>query len=125
MSVDSKARVITAVKVTPAAVSDERVLPDLVEGQPIKPKEVGADTIYGIVDNYAYLFAKGILQSIPRRPTPGWRYTGGFSTDNFIYDERRDIFVCPGDQVLKRKGHNSYRHWTTYQARKGCVKGVS
>jgi len=84
VAVDSKARVITAVKVTPAAVTDDRVLPDLIDGQPIKPKEVCADKIYGSVDIYAHLFDRDILPSIPRRSTGGWRYTGGFPTDKFI-----------------------------------------
>ena len=35
MAVDSEARVITAVKVIPAAVTDDRVLPGLIYGQPI------------------------------------------------------------------------------------------
>jgi hypothetical protein len=83
VAVDSKARVITAVKVTPAAVTDDRVLPDLIKDQPIKPKEVGADKIYGSVDIYAHLFDRDMLPSIPRRSTGmnrmvhttgGWRF---------------------------------------------------
>jgi IS5 family transposase len=74
VAVDSQARVITAVRVTPAAVTDDRVLPDLIQGQPVKPKEVCADKIYGSVDTYAHLFDREILPSIPRRSTGGWRF---------------------------------------------------
>jgi transposase len=108
VAVDSQARVITAVKVTPAAVTDDRVLPDLIHDQPGKLKEECADKIYGSVDTYAYLFDRDMLPSIPRRSTGGWRYTGGFPTDNFLYDRERDVCICPGNQILKRKG-KSYR----------------
>ena len=70
VAVDSKTRVITAVEVTPAAITDERMLPDLIDDQPIKPQQVGADKIYGSVGIYAHLFDRGILPSIPRR-SPG------------------------------------------------------
>ena len=122
VAVDSKARVITSVKVTPAAVADHRVLPDLIEGQPIKPEEVCADKVYGVVDTYAHLFDKGILPSIPRRSTAGWRYTGGFPTDHFIYDKGRDVYLCPGNKVLKRRGHNNRWHRTEYQAEEGVCQ---
>ena len=122
VAVDSKARVITAVKVTPAAVTDDRVLPDLIHDQPAKPKEVCADKIYGSVDIYAHLFDRDILPSIPRRSTGGWRYTGGFPTDNFVYDRDRDVCICPANQILKRKGRSYRWHWTVYKAEKQKCK---
>jgi transposase len=122
VAVDSKARVITAVKVTPAAVTDDRVLPDLIHDQPVKPKEVCADKIYGSVDIYAHLFDRDILPSIPRRSTGGWRYTGGFPTDNFVYDKKHDVCICPANQILKRKGRSYRWHWTVYKAEKRKCK---
>jgi transposase len=122
VAVDSKARVVTAVKVTPAAVTDDRVLPDLIDDQPTKPKEVCADKIYGSVDIYAHLFDRDILPSIPRRSTGGWRYTGGFPTDNFVYDKKHDFCICPANQILKRKGRSYRWHWTVYKAEKGKCK---
>lgn len=123
VAVDSKARVITSVKVTPAAVTDDRVLPDLIDSQPIKPKEACADKIYGSVDIYACLFDRKILPSIPRRSTGGWRYTGGFPTDNFVYDRGRDICICPANQILKPKGRSYRWHWTVYKAEKDKCRG--
>ncbi len=122
VAVDSKARVITAVKVTPAAVTDDRVLPDLIHHQPVKPKEVCADKIYGSVDIYAHLFDREILPSIPRRSTGGWRYTGGFPTDKFVYDREHDVCICPENQILKRKGRSYRWHWTVYKAEKKKCK---
>lgn len=122
IAVDRQARVITAVKVTPAAVTDDRVLPDLIGNQPIKPKEVCADKIYGSVDIYAHLFDREILPSIPRRSTGGWRYTGGFPTDNFVYDKKHDVCICPANQTLKRKGKSYRWHWTAYKAEKEKCK---
>lgn len=123
VAVDSKARVITSVKVTSAGVADHRVLPDLIEAQPLNPKEVCADKIYGVVDTYAHLFDKGILPSIPRRSTAGWRYTGGFPTDNFTYNKERDVYLCPGKKVLRRKKYDKRWHRWEYRAEKGVCEG--
>lgn len=122
VAVDSKARVITAVKVTPAAITDDRALPGLIDDQPVEPKEVCADKIYGSVDIYAHLFDRGILPSIPRRSTGGWRYTGGFPTENFVYDRKHDVCVCPANQILKPKGRSYRWHWTMYKAEKDKCK---
>lgn len=114
---------ITAVKVTPAAVTDDRVLPDPIHDQPGGPKEVCADKIYGSVDTYAHLFDRDILPSIPRHSTGGWKYTGGFPTEKFIYDRQHDFCICPANQILKRKGKSYRWHWTVYKAEKEKCKG--
>lgn len=63
-TVDSLARVITAVTITSAAVGDESQLTTLLEKQPVPVQEVGADTKYGTCDNYKYLIEHGILPSV-------------------------------------------------------------
>jgi len=89
---------------------------------------VCADKIYGSVDIYAHLFDREILPSIPRRSPGGWRYTGGFPTDllmhthNFIYNREHDVCICPGNQILKRKGHSYRWHWSVYKAEKKKCK---
>lgn len=123
VAVDSKARVITSVKVTSAGVADHQILPDLIEGQPLRPKEVCADKVYGVVDSYAHLFDKGILPSIPRHSTAGWRYTGRFPQDNFTYDKKRDVYLCPGKKFLKRKKYDKRWHRWEYRVEKGICKG--
>ncbi|MFQ6002525.1 MAG: transposase, partial [Candidatus Zixiibacteriota bacterium] len=60
--------------------------------------------------------------SIPRRSTGGWRYTGGFPTDNFVYDKKHDVCICPANQILKRKGRSYRWHWTVYKAEKQKCK---
>ena len=46
-TIDGVGRTITAVTVTPGAVTEDRVLKELLAKQPIKVKEIGADSQYG------------------------------------------------------------------------------
>ena len=73
-------------------------------------------------ESLAHLFDRDIFPSIPRRSTGGWRYTGGFPTDNFIYDKKRDVCICSENQILKRKGRSYRWHWTVYKAEKEKCK---
>lgn len=107
MGVDGgRARVITAVDVTPGEVGDEVLLDRLCKeherttGRTLA--EVTADAKYGTAANYRLLEAAGIRASIPvheagppPHPVPRTACT---------YDAEGDRFLCPTGQPLARQG---------------------
>lgn len=117
-TVDSHARVITAVEITPGAIGDERILPKLIEQQPVKVKEIGADSKYGTFDNYAYLLEHNILPSIPPwkpgRPNKSKR----FSPQEFKYDPVADIYKCPAGKTVVKGNDKLLQNCWTYRAKK-------
>ncbi len=101
-----RARVITAIEVTPGEVADGQLLDRLckehegVTGRHLR--EVVADTTYGTDAIYRSLEGRAIRPSIPilgsawdRRALP---------SALFRYDDGADCYWCPAGQVLKRQG---------------------
>jgi transposase len=101
-----RARLITAVDVTPGEVADEHLLDRLLKehagatGRTVT--EVVADTKYGTHENYTALERQGIRASIPPHSTTSDR--GAYSAGRFVYDAVADRFRCPTGQVLTRQG---------------------
>ena len=117
-TVDSQARVITAVEVTPGAIGDESVLSRLIEQQPVPVKEVGADSKYGTFDNYAYLLKHNLLPSIPPWK-PGRPYKSKrFAPEDFKYNPVLDIHICPAGKTLVRGNDKLLNNCWTYRAKK-------
>jgi len=116
-TVDSHARVVTAVEVTPGAVGDESQLPTLLDKQPVPVKEVCADSKYGTFDNYHRLIERGILPSIPPWE-PGRPSDKHFSQKEFPYNASTDTYTCPNGKTLKRGNDQIRLNRLTYHARK-------
>jgi transposase len=117
-TVDSQARVITALTVTSAAIGDESQLKPLLEKQPVPIREVGADTKYGTCENYKYLIEHGILPSIPSWESGSPSNAGRFGVKQFVYDEATDTYTCPQGKKLKRNSDTVNNNAHTYHARK-------
>lgn len=124
-TVDSHARVITAVEVTSASIGDESQLINLIEKQPVSIKEVGADTKYGTCSNYKYLLEHGILPSIPPWESGSPSRAKRFSKNQFIYDEKIDTYTCPKGKKLKRESDTIHNNSYTYHAKKKDCKFCS
>jgi transposase len=114
LSCDSKARVITACKVSPAEITDDKVVKELIESQPVKPKEVGGDSAYGTMEVYTYLYDKKIIATIPRKSRGKGRYETEISLEEFRYQKEKDVFICPAGKELKRKGRSHKWKWISY-----------
>jgi len=117
-TVDSHARVITAVEVTSALVGDESQLVNLIEKQPIAIKEVGADTKYGTCSNYKYLIEHNILPSIPSWEGGSPSREKRFPQKQFTYDQVTDTYTCPQGKQLTRGSDAVYNNSHTYHAKK-------
>jgi transposase len=121
-TVDSQARVITAVTVTSGSVGDETQLEKLLEKQPVPVKEVGADTKYGTCANYKYLIEHNILPSIPSWEAGNPSKFNRFNVKEFIYDRATDTYTCPQGKKIQRNSDTVHNNSYTYHAKKKDCK---
>ena len=114
-TIDRKERVITAVALTPGAISEDRVLNELLDKQPVQIKEICADSQYGTADNYAICWKRDIIPTFPRRSRHLNRNI--LSPEKFKYDEEKDVFICPSGKELRRITYDKRNRRWHYRAR--------
>lgn len=107
--VDEKARVIVAVDVMAGNAHDHQQAIETIDqaighiGQ--TPEAVCADAAYANGPNAAAMEQREVrLVSPPRRI--GAR-AGQFTTEDFVYDDTRDVYVCPENHTLTYSGTES------------------
>ncbi len=70
----------------------------------LKPDRLAADTAYGSAEMLNWLvYERGIEPHIPVFDKSS-RRDGTFSRDDFRYDPKDDVYVCPAGKVLNTKG---------------------
>jgi transposase len=80
----------------------------------IKPEWLAADTAYGSASNLDWLVNKqGIAPHVPVIDKSK-RDDGTFSREDFIYDEVRDVYICPAGKTMTTTGHVSTDHALRY-----------
>jgi transposase len=80
----------------------------------IKPAWLAADTAYGSAANLDWLVnEQGIAPHVPVIDK-SQREDGTFSREDFIYDEMRDIYICPAGKTLATTGHVGADHTLRY-----------
>ena len=74
----------------------------------IKPKKISADTIYSTLANLQYLEELGITALIPtkqqNRENSGNLPDNHFAIDYFVFNEYKNVFICPEKQELTLDG---------------------
>lgn len=97
-----KARIILSALVTPASITDNTPLLDLVDWVhfrwKIKPKFAVGDTTYGTVPNIVGLEKRGIKAYLPTSDFS--QRTEYYSAKLIQYDSEKDHYVCPQGQIL-------------------------
>jgi len=113
-----KARIILAALVTPASITDNMPMLDLVHWVrfrwQLKPKIAVGDTRYGTTENIAGLERNGIRAYLPIPDFSG--RTGRYPLDRFQYDAEQDLYRCPQGQELPLAYHLYTRAISVYQA---------
>lgn len=122
-TVDRKERVITAVAMTPGAIMEDRVLEELLDRQPVPIKEICADSQYGTADNYSLCWKRDIVPTFPRRSRHLNR--GLLPPQMFTYDEKKDVFICPGGKELRRITYDQRNRRWHYRARGSACRQCS
>jgi transposase len=118
--IDIKHAVIVDVEATPARTYDEvdatKTMLERTERRfDIKPKRLAADTAYGTGRFLGWLVSKRITPHIPLWDMSE-RDDGTFSRADFIFDKKRNIYVCPAGNKLTTTGHVSADRGIRYMA---------
>ena len=122
---DSKNRVITDVLTTNADRKDSGALMEVYERSEERLKHLGltieelsADKGYCSGENLRELESRQVKAYIPFQKT---RMAGSIPGKKFIYNEDKDIFVCPSNKELKFSTYDKKRQTKRYWAkRKDC-----
>jgi len=125
-AVDDKHGIVTATVTTPANRNDEKVLAEVIyqhrRNTAAKVKTVVADKAYGIGENYKYLHENDITPCISHKRKPCNGRKSDFNSDKFIYDSRRDCYICPAGNQLKRVQFNRGKNAVIYKADRNTCK---
>ena len=118
--IDVEHAVIVDVEATPARTFDEvtatPVMLDRTEGTfGLKPKRLIADTAYGTGKFLAFVIDAGITPHIPVWDK-STRDDGTFSRADFVWNKRKNMYVCPAGKTLTTTGHASTDHTIRYNA---------
>lgn len=116
--VDLEGSVILDVEATPTRISKEvdateTMIERTEERFELKPKHLAGDVAYGTGEMLGWLVEHDIDPHIPVWDKSE-RHDGTFSRSDFIYDQERDLYICPGGKTLKTTGtlhsDNTYRY---------------
>ena len=115
-----KGRVILNVLVTPAEVTENRPMLDLLWRTAFRwrmwPDHVTGDAKYGTTENVVAVEKAGIRAYVAI-PNFDSRDTGLFGPGHFRYDPEKDAYVCPADEHLYRHARTSGNRGTRYRAK--------
>ena len=116
--VDDSYGIITTTLTTPANINDEKLLPEALEAHQrhtaLAAQTVVADKAYGAIDNYRYLQEEGMTPCISHKRHPNI-HPDLFDRDQFRYDSRHDVYICPAGHCLKRRGVEEEVKTTVYR----------
>jgi len=113
-----KARIITAVLVTPSEVMENQPMLDLVFRTRFRwklwPRQATGDTTYGTVDNIVALEHEHIRAYVP---LPDFdQRTAFYGQREFQYDPEQDAYTCPNGALLRLETHRFTERTKEYRA---------
>ena len=109
--VDDQSRVVLAVSVQPANAGEGKGLVAIVDEATapleLPPEVVCADSAYASGENRFELERRGIRLVSPPGHGHNHHSGGQFTIERFIYNEQRDVFICPSGKMLVKVGRYS------------------
>jgi transposase len=114
-----KARVILDVLVTPAEVTENLPMLELLFRSRfrwrLRPRSVTGDAAYGTTENIAAVEKAGMhaYMVLPKHDERGPL----FAKNEFTYDAEKDLYICPRGETLRRQGYDYKQRSTRYAAR--------
>jgi hypothetical protein len=83
----------------------------------LRPQRLAGDTVYGAVRLLKWLVDRKITPHVPVWDKSA-RPDGTFSRADFVFDQERNIYVCPGGAELTSTGNIYQGHTVYYRASK-------
>jgi transposase len=90
----------------------------------LRPQRLAGDTAYGAVRLLKWLVDRSITPHIPVWDKSA-RHDGTFSRADFVFDQERNIYVCPGGALLTSTGNIDQGHTVYYRATKNDCSSCS
>jgi Transposase DDE domain len=122
-----KARIILGVLVTPFEVTENKPMLDMlwrtVFRWKSRPRRVTGDSAYGTVENIAAIEKAGIRAYMALKGAGQGRPF--FGKDEFTYDPKRDLYICPAAELLVPRMRNVARSLIGYRAKAGTCEACS
>jgi transposase len=114
-----KARVILDVLVTPAEVTENLPMQELLFRSifrwRLSPRSVTGDATYGTRENIAAIEKAGIRAYTALADQE--KRTSLFNIDAFVSDAQKDLYTCPAGETLRRRGHDHRGSYVRYAAK--------
>src|SRR5262245_57576806 len=83
----------------------------------LRPQRLAGDTVYGAVRLLKWLVDRNIAPHVPVWDKSA-RTDGTFSRADFVFDQQRNIYICPGGAELTSTGNIDQGHIVYYRASK-------
>src|ERR1700751_3557246 len=83
----------------------------------LRPQRLAGDTVYGAVRLLKWLVDRNITPHVPVWDK-STRTDGTFSRADFVFDQQRNIYICPGGAELTSTGNIDQGHIVYYRASK-------
>ena len=111
LGTDTKSKLICGVNVVQSPTDHYQIpalMNQILSNLNVKPKKISADTIYLTLANLDYLHNLGITALIPtsqqNRQNSGILPDNPFAIDYFVFDEYKNVFICPMGEELSQGG---------------------
>jgi len=120
--IDNKAGIILDAEGTranrPAEIAITETMVERVRRRfDLRPQRLAGDTVYGAVKLLKWLVDRKITPHVPVWDRSA-RHDGTFSRADFVFDHKRNIYVCPGGAELTSTGNIDQGHIVYYRANK-------
>jgi transposase len=120
--IDNKAGIIVdaegtrANRIAEIAITETMV--ERVKGRfDLRPQKLAGDSVYGAVRLLKWLVDRKITPHVPVWDKSA-RHDGTFSRADFIFDQERNVYICPGGAELTSTGNIDQGHIVYYRANK-------
>lgn len=127
--IDNKAGIIVDAEGTRAnriaEIAITEIMVERVKGRfDLRPRKLAGDSVYGAVRLLKWLVDRKITPHIPVWDKSA-RHDGTFSRADFIFDQERNVYICPGGAELTSTGNIDQGHIVYYRANKNDCSACS
>jgi len=90
----------------------------------LRPQRLAGDSVYGAVRLLKTLVDRKIMPHVPVWDKSA-RHDGTFSRADFVFDQERNVYICPGGAELTSTGNIDQGHIVYYRANKNDCSACS
>jgi transposase len=120
--IDNKAGIIVDAEGTranrTAEIAITETMVERIKGRfGLRPQKLAGDSVYGAIRLLKWLVDRKITPHVPVWDKSA-RHDGTFSRADFVFDQERNVYICPGGAELTSTGNIDQGHIVYYRANK-------